>query len=508
MNRSNEFEWKIPKLEEPENIQDVNLFEETEPEKFTKGYIKEELPDKICSTVRKVIKIPRSALEKVGVRLHDDEQKPTHLLSDDIKTEPIEEATHVNVIQTPSWKPKFQCISDLLKDDTTDFDCEMSLGSSVLFDRPDSSLPIKKICPGFPKKVGSIPSNKRIMSESQVRRELNASFARNCHPTAIGMQKLSERCGIRYKTIFDNFETIRKDGKIECETNDACCRIREFLSRETDTTSYIEITNEVQTVLEDEIELHLLSRKRFTLGYVHVIMEKTDLAPSYIRAQYENWRRKLSTKDRGSWKIGDSEAENSVLSAEVSKQLEEAFLQRTNNREDKTLRPKDIKALSTQLEINEKEIENWIAKKTEATSGSNSTEQQQKHNILRIFASCRRRLPKLNIEGLNKYFAKNNKPGVRQREKIAKKLGLSERQVRNYFNKKRITERKLKVWKDAPKDFLTLSKQTVDEMMKIAEERRKPNDEYIQIANRLGVSHITLCSFIDWQKSIYAGKAK
>lgn len=37
-------------------------------------------------------------------------------------------------------------------------------------------------------------------------------------------------------------------------------------------------------------------------------MEKTDLAPSYIRAQYENWRRKLSTKDRGSWKIGDSEA--------------------------------------------------------------------------------------------------------------------------------------------------------------------------------------------------------
>lgn len=119
--------------------------------------------------------------------------------------------------------------------------------------------------------VGSIPSNKRIMSESQVRRELNASFARNCHPTAIGMQKLSERCGIRYKTIFDNFETIRKDGKIECETNDACCRIREFLSRETDTTSYIEITNEVQTVLEDEIELHLLSRKRFTLGYVHVV---------------------------------------------------------------------------------------------------------------------------------------------------------------------------------------------------------------------------------------------
>lgn len=174
-------------------------------------------------------------------------------------------------------------------------------------------------------------------------------------------------------------------------------------------------------------------------------------------------------------------SENSVLSAEVSKQLEEAFLQRTNNREDKTLRPKDIKALSTQLEINEKEIENWIAKKTEATSGSNSTEQQQKHNILRIFASCRRRLPKLNIEGLNKYFAKNNKPGVRQREKIAKKLGLSERQVRNYFNKKRITERKLKVWKDAPKDFLTLSKQTVDEMMKIAEERRKPNDEYIQV---------------------------
>lgn len=28
-------------------IQDVNLFEETEPEKFTKGYIKEELPDKV-----------------------------------------------------------------------------------------------------------------------------------------------------------------------------------------------------------------------------------------------------------------------------------------------------------------------------------------------------------------------------------------------------------------------------------------------------------------------------
>lgn len=45
-----------------------------------------------------MIKIPRSALEKVGVRLHDDEQKPTHLLSDDIKTEPIEEATHVNVV--------------------------------------------------------------------------------------------------------------------------------------------------------------------------------------------------------------------------------------------------------------------------------------------------------------------------------------------------------------------------------------------------------------------------
>lgn len=138
-----------------------------------------------------------------------------------------------------------------------------------------------------------------------VRNAVNELFNENPHPTAQQIAQLSTKFRIRYRGVFDNMEKKRISKRILCEEGDSCCRIKEWLEQENEPLMWPRISEETKERLEKELELLILSRKRFDIGNLHVLLEKTNLRPTFVRFQYQKWKQRLLSNDRADITIQD-----------------------------------------------------------------------------------------------------------------------------------------------------------------------------------------------------------
>uniref|UniRef100_A0A1I7TU82 Homeobox domain-containing protein n=2 Tax=Caenorhabditis tropicalis TaxID=1561998 RepID=A0A1I7TU82_9PELO len=417
------------------------------------------------------------------------------------KTEVKEDQKNASTI--PVWKPKIQSVTDFLQDDTEDMEFELGLGSSVLFDNLPSTNSEINPSPDDDEEPEKKPSR-------GMRCEFDKVFEKINHPSALVMQRLAERWGSRYKTVVDYFDSKRKMKNIKCEEDDPCEKIKQFFARESEPASDWPVDDELRYCLKDEIETHLLSRKRLSIGYLHVIMEKVDLHPSYIRGQFEIGKRNLLTNDRETDKAKDWRKDEELgphFTMDVLRQLEEAYLQKKYHSKDKEWSMMDIVSLAIKLDLKAESVEFWINKRKCATLGlEHNVIEFRRERDARMNAAHGKKLPNHKIEILNAKFEANQSPGVKERTKLGDELGLTELQVRNYFNKKRIHNRKKKLWELARVEFLSLPDDKKERMEFLATQKRKTTAENMEIASELGINYSTLVSFIDWRKSLQAVK--
>ncbi|CAL2035253.1 unnamed protein product [Caenorhabditis brenneri] len=397
-------------------------------------------------------------------------------------------------LEIPAWRPKIQCVTDFLNDDSDDVDFGMNLGSSVLFDDTIRTVsPVHHV--DYHEESDDDYFEEQVITPAptKVRALLLKSFNENPHPTALVMQQLAEECFARYKTVVDYFENRRLTKQIKCERNDPCERIKQFFMRENEETALTRISDDVRSALEEEIEAHLALKKKFSVGYLHVIMERTNLPPTFIRNQYDNVKRRKG--NYGVWR-NEVNDKSQLLGLDTLRQLEDAYLNKKYNCEDKEWTSTEIEALAVKLKIKHRDVQNWITRRNWATAGLARTELRRNDD-----PGCSRKLPTYKIEQLDAEFEFNRKPGLHERNRIASHLNLHELQVRNYFNKKRMATRKQEEWEVARNEFLRLPEFKKKMLESVAAERRKTAAESMDAANRIGVSYRTLCSFVEWRKA-------
>lgn len=446
----------------------------------------------------------------------------------------------------PKWTPK---LTNYLDDDSLDFDCGMELGTSMLFDNlptsSTSSVLSKREKPIIDSKIvnksdvtrkevkavekeeyyaessddddddysgdeDDDQQKKRALAPNYLRAKLLDAFQLNNHPTALEMQKLAEECAVRYRTVFDNFEEKRKTKQIKCEDGDPCEKIKRFIAMESEQVPYITPSEEEKALLEEAIETHLLSRNKLSVGYLHVIMEKVELPANYIRGQCDGMRRRLMGSGRVEFtkkKLREEEAAandtTNPLSIDKLRQLEDAYLHKKYHSEDKEWSKQDLRTLAASTDLPEKTVESWIKKRNRTTLGlEHSIVDFRRDRDARQNVASSRKLSSWKLDQLIRYFDKNSQPEREERIRIGKELGLDESQVRNFYNKRRISIRKQTDMNEARKEFMTLPVEKRVQLERIADERRKPATENMEIARRLGVSYSMFCSFINWRKSV------
>ncbi|CAI2355621.1 unnamed protein product [Caenorhabditis sp. 36 PRJEB53466] len=482
--------------------------------------VKAEVPDEGLASASKPFELPRNS------KIHENssgEKKP--------KDEPVDVPPPVPV---PMWRPNVRSLADLVDNEDVSDNDDIGLGNSILFDRYRK---IKKK-PSRGPLVRSVARNsstdeendfyennisddegdndddepqaqgqKKPMSHYKYRAYFNQEYVKNVHPSIQDMLKMAEHCGVRYRTVWESYVEKRARQRVKCQKDDHCTKISLFFLREKENMAYAKIDDAVRSVLEDEIETHLLSRKRFSLGYVHLIMEKTDLAPSFIRGQYEGWKKKLLTKDRDDYRIKDwkreNETTNNMFSIETLRRLEEAYLKKKYQSTYKDWVPKEVKELADQLGLEEKHVSNWMEKRSGAVLGlQHDIIEYRRAKTASKNAAKGRKLPIHKTNVLIAEFEKNDRPGQEIRIELAKRLNLSEQQVRNYFNKRRIKLRRDEEWAEARKVITKIPRKKFEILDKIAAEKKKSPTEYMVIAEKLELSYDTLCNYIDWRKSL------
>ncbi|EFP11547.1 hypothetical protein CRE_28876 [Caenorhabditis remanei] len=434
----------------------------------------------------------------------------------------------------PKWTPR---LTSYLDDDSLDFDCGIELGSSVLFD----SLPTSKraipsidnsgetrskskeaISEEKEREIDDYESNeeedddsneeeedydekpkKRALAPNYLRAKLSDAFQLNNHPTALEMQRLAEECAVRYRTVFDNFEERRKTKQIKCEDGDPCEKIKRFIAMESEQVPHITLSEEEKSLLEEAIETNLLSRKKLSVGYLHVIMEIVELPANYIRGQCDSMRRRMMGSGRAELskrKIREEEAKandaNNSLSIDKLRQLEDAYLHKKYHSEDKEWTKTDIRTLAATTDLPEKTVENWINRRKRTTLGlEHSIVDFRRDQDARLNVASSRKLSSWKLEKLIEHFDRNSQPERQERIRIGKELGLDESQVRNFYNKRRISIRKQVEMDDARKEFLALPLEKRNQMERLAKERRKPATEnmevvvFIILVNRVETYH-------------------
>uniref|UniRef100_A0A8R1HZN6 Homeobox domain-containing protein n=1 Tax=Caenorhabditis japonica TaxID=281687 RepID=A0A8R1HZN6_CAEJA len=533
----------IRELSEPKNLSHLQKQKRTldkstaqinyVPEKI----IKEEEPDQFDAFFQDVLEDRTIGSNNffegiVKTEVEDEEEMDDELdFSDHLQLKDPKEEEEETEISPPKsahlWKPKIKSLHDFTMNDSfDDDDHDMCLGSSILFEQKNHKPSIDLFGKMENPKLSNSPANfddddyayfdddpvvpKKQLPVYKIKRILSERFEENRHPNATEMVKIAESCGVRYRTVFDDFENRRIAKRVKCEKDDACERIRTFFVRDNEPLTYNKVKEDIRAKLEEEIELHLLSRKRFSLGYVHIIMEKTDLPASYIRGQYENWKKKMLTKDRDEYKNKEWKKEpedRASLSMDVLRKLEDAYLTKKYQCEEKEWSPKEITSLATHLEIEEKTVTAWIEKRNEAVLGLNhDVVEMRKQKAAKLKAADGRKLPSCISVALNIEYSKDDRPTLARRIVIAKKLKLTEVQVRNYFNKKRGRDRRNEDWEKAREDVLSMPHEKVQLMEKVAIEKRKTALHYMSVAADIGVSYMTLMSFVNWRKSVTASR--
>lgn len=408
----------------------------------------------------------------------------------------------------PVWRPKLESITDFLRDDSLkDTDFEMTLGSSMLFDNPRGSFSSLNT---YAEEAASNDSDDELSDQKisslvpTLRAALFKSFNKNPHPTALEMQLIAEDCVTRYKTVVDYFEICRKVQKIKCKKNDPCERIKGFLLMENQIVGYTKVSNERKAMLQEQIQTHLLSRKRFSIGYLHVIMERTDLPPHYIRGQYDAWKKKLLTENPKNFKIQDYQNgfQTNLLSIETLRLLEEAYLNKKYHSENKEWTFEDIEILAESLELSPGDVDHWLNRRKGATLGlENDVIQLRRHADAKQNAAISRKLSAERQDRLNAEYLIKRKPNPTEMDKIAKTLDLDELQVRSWFNRKRAEDKKISDWEKARTEIMTLPDNKKMILERAAGEKKKNAVELTQLSQYIGVAYKTVCNFLEWRKS-------
>ncbi|CAI2349211.1 unnamed protein product [Caenorhabditis sp. 36 PRJEB53466] len=341
----------------------------------------------------------------------------------------------------PMWRPNVGSLDELvasndLKNEETDDSC---LGNASLFS-PFKRMPDTELSSIFSSSSASRnddynevvndeeyeKENRKRVSYYKYKRISEKEFIEQMHPSIGEMVEMAERCGVRYRTVFENFAGKRRKLGVKCAEDDNCQKVAQFLLRENEALGHGKVGEEVRRVLEDSIETHLLSRKRFSLGYVHLIMEKTNLPPSYIRCQYDCCKKRLLTQNRPN---------TNMLPVKTVRQLEEAYLAKKYKCTSKEWSSEELEWLAARLKLREKQVSEWMEMRSGAVLGfRHDAFEFRRAREVRSFT----RLPLHKTAVMNEEFDRIGSPSVEKRKELAERLQLTETQVKNYFSKRRI----------------------------------------------------------------------
>lgn len=346
-----------------------------------------------------------------------------------------------------------------------------------------------------------------------VQKAISALFSKSPHPTAFEMNQLTENYSVRYKTVFETLEKKRNSQNIFCNQGDNCERIREYFRQQHEEPyAYPTIPPDSKQLLEEFIENHILTRKRFEIGYVHVLMEKTNLPFGVVRSSYSKWRKRiLSSNIPGytieRWKYDHRHA---ILHAKVFthnsiRKMEEAYLKKKYESENKDWTDEELSRLSDKIgQIPVEKIVAWLQDRNTVALDSFYLDPEPPRTEIHKFQPCSSsRIPLNKLKCLKEVYIKNTRPTKWEFEQIAVNLELEVKTVRSFYQRShRISKRKEQL-EEAKREINKLTTDKI-KILKIlaADKTKKRAYEHVEWAEKIGISYRSLRVFIDWKKSL------
>ncbi|CAL2030759.1 unnamed protein product [Caenorhabditis brenneri] len=341
-------------------------------------------------------------------------------------------------------------------------------------------------------------------------------FSRNPHPSVSEMNELTEFYSVKYRTIFETMEMKRNSQKIICNRGDNCERIRDYF-RQQSVEPYASptIPSDVKQLLETLIENQILTKKRFELGYVHMVMEKTNLPFGAVRSSYVKWRKRLlSSGIPGytieAWRHDHRHADHAkVFTHDSIRKMEVAYLKKKYESENKEWTDEEFTSLSTQLGgIPVEKIAAWFQdRNTVALDSSYLDPDPPEAHLTRYQPRTAFRIPVNKIKCLKEVYTHNSHPSKLEFQQIAENLDIEEITVRRFYQRNRgILKRKVEL-EEAKFEINKLEADKFEMLENVAADKtKKKAAELMELADTIGISYRSLRIFIDWKKSLKKNK--
>ncbi|EGT47306.1 hypothetical protein CAEBREN_03880 [Caenorhabditis brenneri] len=338
-------------------------------------------------------------------------------------------------------------------------------------------------------------------------------FSRNPHPSVSEMNELTEFYSVKYRTIFETMELKRNSQQIICNRGDNCERIREYF-RQQSVEPYASptIPPDVKQLLETLIENQLFTRKRFELGYVHMVMEKTNLPFGAVRSSYAKWRRRLLSSGIPGYTIEawrhdhrHAHLHAKVFTHDSIRKMEVAYLKKKYESENKEWTDEEFASLSTQLgNIPVDKIAAWFQdRNTVALDSSYLDPDPPEAHLTKCQPWNAFRIPVNKIKCLKEMYTRNPHPSNLEFQRIAEIWGIEEITVRRFYQRNRgISKRKMEL-EEAKCEIDKLEADKFEMLETVAADKKKKKAaELVELAETIGISYRSLRTFIDWKKSL------
>lgn len=162
---------------------------------------------------------------------------------------------------------------------------------------------------------------------------------------------------------------------------------------------------------------------------------------------------------------------------------------------------KEIETLAADLKISERAVLRWIDKRQSTSLGLNDDViQLRRENEKMQMMTGTRKLPQWKVVELEKAFMKNNKMNMSERARLAIRLDLTDRQVTNYLNKKRIFEKRNEGFTHARAEIQRLPHETKKKLEKALSVAPLTSHRCEEISQQTGVSLQAVLMLMKFQK--------
>ncbi|CAI2314350.1 unnamed protein product [Caenorhabditis sp. 36 PRJEB53466] len=270
------------------------------------------------------------------------------------------------------------------------------------------------------------------------RQAISDFFRTNHHPSPEDLRAFSDTYGVRYRSIVESLDRKRASKQIVCEPNDSCSRISSYFARESEPIRLLPISKHKEKIVEEILEKIIWTRKCFDIGSVHMLMDLTDLSPTYLRTQYSKWKYRLLNAKQLNYGIEDWKRDNAMdpsdLSLPILRQLEDAYLKKKYSSAEKEWSGEELQRLSEQLDgLSEYTINKWIKIRNDAAKNilpyiSPSKRQEMKKGGKRVEYKTKLLLEEFEI---------NPRPDRMKIEDLANTLDMTLHAVRGFFARRR-----------------------------------------------------------------------